>query len=250
MKHALVATLALCLVGTESAPGQDNETESVLDRIVTALPNGRPFVLAPPIPTFSDEAVLQVGAAAGVVVGFEAAPEVERMLVPLTEERRAEIASRRKIPLPGKTVRQALDTIVAMDQRYRWIDVHGVPVVRPWASWVDSKHLLNQVVGAVDWPETNLSKALLDIETLMTGTVSAGPIPGADRAPFFHLRTGPIAIMELLNAAAMAHSRAAWQVRHRCSPNDPRALQLQLMSYDRDNPPGVVTSCRNLSRER
>ncbi len=106
----------------------------MLDRVVAPQPNGGPFVFAPPIKDWSDQAVIGVGHAADVVVGFEAAPEVERLLVPMTEQRRAEIASRRRISLAGKTVREALDTIVAIDPRYRWIDVHGVPVVRPWGA--------------------------------------------------------------------------------------------------------------------
>jgi hypothetical protein len=57
--------------------------------------------------------------------------------------------------------------------------------------------------------------------------------------------------MELLNTVALAHGQAAWQVRHRCSPNDPRAIELQILSYRRDDVPGgVVASCRNLARER
>jgi hypothetical protein len=184
MKRALVAVLLIGLGSIRALGGQTNQAESVLDRVVAAQPNGGPFVFAPPIKDWSDQAVIGVGNAANVVVGFEGAPEVERILVPLTEQRRAEIASRRRISLAGKTVREALDTIVAIDPRYRWIDVHGVPAVRPWGAWVDPKHLLNQVVGAVDWPETNLRKALFDVETLMTGTVPS-PSLAADRAPFF-----------------------------------------------------------------
>jgi hypothetical protein len=245
--HRLIAVTVLCIAAMVSLDGQ---TESVLDRVVAPQPNGGPFVFAPPIKDWSDQAVIGVGHAADVVVGFEAAPEVERLLVPMTEQRRAEIASRRRISLAGKTVREALDTIVAIDPRYRWIDVHGVPVVRPWGAWVDAKHLLNQVVGGVDWPETNLGTALLDVETLMTGTVPS-PSLAADRPPFFKVQTGPIAIMELLNTVALAHGHAAWQVRHRCSPNDPRAIELQMLSHRRgEAPDGVVASCRNLARER
>jgi hypothetical protein len=181
MARGIIAITVLCVAAMVSLDGQ---TESVLDRIVAPQPNDGPFVFAPPIKDWSDQAVIGVGNAANVVVGFEGAPEVERILVPLTEQRRAEIASRRRISLAGKTVREALDTIVAIDPRYRWIDVHGVPAVRPWGAWVDPKHLLNQVVGAVDWPETNLRKALFDVETLMTGTVPS-PSLAADRAPFF-----------------------------------------------------------------
>jgi hypothetical protein len=249
MKGFVAALMCVVVVG--AVGGQSNQTESVLDRIVAPQTNGGPFVFAPPIKDWSDQAVIGVGKAADIVVGFEAAPEVERLLVPMTAARKAELDSRRRISLAGKPVREALDTIVAIDPRYRWIDVHGVPVVRPWTSWVDPKHLLNQVVGAVDWPETNLSRALWDVETLMTGTVMAGSVPGADRAPFFTVQTaGPVAIMELLNTVALAHGHAAWQVRHRCSPNDPRAIELQVLSYRRDDVPGVVASCRNLARER
>jgi hypothetical protein len=228
--------------------GQSNQTGSVLDRIVAAQPNGGPFVFAPPIKDWSDQSVLGVGSAADIVVGFEAAPEVEHLLGPMTDARKAQIDSRRRISLAGKTVREALDTVVAIDPRYRWVDIHRVPVVRPWASWVDPNHLLNKVVGAVEWPETNLTKALFDVATLMTGTV---PMPAmtANRPPFFRVQTGPIAIMELLNTVALAHGHAYWQVRHRCAPNDPRALQVQLESYRHAGVGGGV-DCRIVSHGR
>jgi hypothetical protein len=241
---ALFGLLAIAPVS-----GQDAPTESVLDRVVARQPSGGPFVFAPPIKDWSDQAVIGVGSAADIVVGFEAAPDVERLLVPMTDARRAQLDSRRRVSLAGKTVREALDTIVAIDPRYRWIDVDGVPVVRPWGSWMDPKHLLNQVVGGVDWPETNLGKALFDVQTLMTGTSPSPPLT-ASHPPFFRVQTGPIAIMALLNAVAVAHGHAAWQVRHRCSPNDPRALELQMLSYLREEVPGALAGCRNLAREQ
>lgn len=246
----VAATALIYLLGIGGVSGLNVQTESVLDRIVVGQPNGGPYVLAPPIRDWSDEATIGVGSAADIVVGFEAAPEVERMHVAMTAARKAEIDARRRISLAGKTVREALDTIVAIDPRYRWVDIHGVPVVRPWASWVDPKHLLNQVVGGVDWPETNLNKARSDVETLMTGTVVSGPVPGAERAPFFKVQTGPIAIMELLNTIALAHGHAYWQVRHRCAPNDPRALQVELRSYSHAEVVGGGSGCRIISHGR
>jgi hypothetical protein len=246
MKRMMVVAWLLSLGLTRAVAGQS--AESILDRIVAPQPNGGPFVFAPPINDWSDEAIIGVGYAADVVVGFEAVPEVEPILVPLKDQRRAELATRRKISLAGKTVRGALDTIVAVDPRYRWIDVHGVPVLRPLAAWVDPKHLLNQVVAGVDWRGTNLSKALFDVETLMTGT---SPLPPqlAVHPPFFDVRTERTSILDLLNAVAVAHGHAAWQVRHRCSPNDPRALEVQILSYRRDEIAGGV-GCMNLAGGR
>ena len=123
-----------------------------------------------------------------------------------------------------------------------------MPVVRLWASWVDPDHLLNKVVGAVEWPETNLTKALFDVTTLMTGT-AVMPAMTAARPPFFSVQTGPMAVMELLNTAALAHGHAFWQVRHHCTPNDPRALELQLQSYAHGGVGGGV-SCRIISHGR
>jgi hypothetical protein len=244
-----VAAALIGVLGTVAVAEQNVQTESVLDRIVTEQSNGGPFGVAPPIRDWSDSAVLAVGRAADIVVGFEAAPEVEHLLVLMTPARKTDIEARTRVSLAGMTVREALDTIVAIDQRYRWVDIHGVPVVRPWASWTDPKHLLNQVVSAIDWPETNLDRARWDIETLMTGTVAMGPVPGAERLPFFKVQTGPIAVMELLNTAALAHGHAYWQVRHRCAPNDPRALQVQLQSYSHAGVGGGA-GCRVVAKGR
>ena len=57
--------------------------------------------------------------------------------------------------------------------------------------------------------------------------------------------------MELLNTVALAHGQ---RVLGRCAidarPTHRRAIQLQLLSYDRENVSGIHSSCRNLARER
>jgi hypothetical protein len=247
MKRVLIVASLMSLGWIGTAGGQTTQAESVLDRIVARQPDGGPFVFTPPINDWSDQAVIGIGRAADIVVGFEAAPEVERMLVSMTVARKAEIDSRHRVSLAGKTVRKALDTIVAVDSRYRWMDVHGVPVVRPAAAWVDSKHLLNQIVAGVEWPGTNLAKALFDVEKVMTGTVPLRPMT-ADQPPFFSVRTGPVTALELLNAVALAHGHAAWQVRHGCSPNDPRAIEIQTLSYRHDEIAGGV-GCMHVARD-
>ena len=72
MKSALVAA-SLTWLGLDAAiNGQSTQTESVLDRVVAQQPNGGPFVYAPPIKDWSEQAVIAVGSAADVVIGFEA----------------------------------------------------------------------------------------------------------------------------------------------------------------------------------
>jgi hypothetical protein len=73
------------------------------------------------------------------------------------------------------------------------------------------------------------------------------PAVTSHRPPFFTVQTSPIAVMELLNAASLAHGHAYWQVRHRCMPNDPRALQVQLESHAHGSVGGGV-SCRIVSK--
>jgi hypothetical protein len=77
-----------------------------------------------------------------------------------------------------------------------------------------------------------------------------GPVPGAERPPFFAVKTGPIAILELLDSVALAHGHAYWQVRHRCAPNDPRALQIELRTYADAEQPGGGSGCRVVSAKR
>jgi hypothetical protein len=245
MKTTLVAALLLGLGSTGALSGQTDQTESVLDRIVPEQPSGGPFALTPPLPTWSDGAVLSVGRTAGIVVGFEAAPEVKEVGAIATAAIAASVKAHGRISLAGKTVREALDTIVAIDPRYRWIDVHGVPVVRPWASWTDPEHPLNQVVAPIVWPEIDLATALSKVSALVSGTDLSGPVPGSGRGPVFAVETGPIAVMELLNAIGLAHGGGVgWSMRHSCSTADPRAIYIEVLAYDGHQPHGLG-SCRS-----
>lgn len=237
----------ILLAAHGGAAGQTDRIESVLDRVVAEQPDGGPFVLTPPLPYWSEGVVLAMGRAAGIVVGFEAHPDVKYVGDVASEQIAADIKTLRRISLGGKTVREALDTIVAVDPRYRWLDVHGVPVVRPWASWTDPRNPLNQVVAPVVWPETDLATALSEVVRLITGTTTMGPVPGAGRGPTFAVQTGPIAVMELLNTIATAHGGAVrWYMRHHCTSVDPRAVYLHLEAFDENQPHGLG-SCRRTS---
>jgi hypothetical protein len=248
MKLALIALLVgLGSIGALS--GQSHQAESVLDRIVPEQSNGGPYALTPPLPNWSDGAALSAGRAAGIVVGFEAAPEMKEVGAIANAELAAELKTHPRVSLAGKTVREALDTIVAIDPRYRWIDVHGVAVGRPWASWTDPRHPLNQVVAPIVWPEIDLATALSKVSALVSGTDISGPVPGSGRGPVFAVQTGPIAVMELLNAIGVAHGGwVGWHMRHRCSTVDPRAICIALQASDRQQVWGLG-SCRARARD-
>ena len=249
--QGLLAAAALIWVGLIGAlSSQGPQTGPVLDRIVAPQSNGGPFVLTPPLPYWSEGAVLSVARAAGIVVGFEAVPGVTHVGDIATEQIAADIKSRRRIALAGKTVREALDTIVAIDTRYRWMDIHGVPVVRPWASWTEPGHPLNQVVAPVAWKDIDLATASAKVMALVTHTAEpGGPVPGAGRGPRFTVETGPVAVLELLNAIGVAHGGpVTWHMRHRCTTADPRAIYIHLQAYDGDQLWGLG-SCRMVSGE-
>ena len=50
----------------------------------------------------------------------------------------------RSAVLTGKTLREALDTIVDLDPRFAWRNMGGVIVMRPVSAWNDSRHQLSQ----------------------------------------------------------------------------------------------------------
>ena len=231
----------LCAAATVSAAASQKPAEepSPLDRIVVEQPGGGPWLLTPAVPTFSEKAPLAVGKAAGVVVGFELAPGIVSH-GPIGPELQAQIKTRERISLAGKTVREALDAIVAVDPRYHWVDVHGVPVVRPRKAWVDPFNPLNRVGGPIDWHEVSLDRALsLLVAGLRGQTEDSGrPIPGDDRSRTFSLRLETAGLLEMLNEIAKAHGRVVWEVGHECIPanvkNRPAGddLQVGFTSFD------------------
>jgi hypothetical protein len=233
MKRALVTALVIGLGSIGALSGQAKPAASVLDRIVREQPNGGPYVLSPPLPDWSDGAALSVARAAGIVVGFEASPEVKEIGA-TPREVAAQIKSRQRVSLAGKSVREALDTIVAIDPRYRWVDVHGVPVVRPWAAWTDPRNPLNQVVASISWANIDLATAVSNVSALVSRQEISGTVPGSGRGPVFSIQTGPTAILELLNSIGLAHGGGvSWSMRQHCSSiTDPPAIYLEALASD------------------
>jgi hypothetical protein len=53
-----------------------------------------------------------------------------------------------QISLRGLTAREAFDTLIEIDPRYRWVESEGVIVVRPLETWNDREHFLHRTIAS------------------------------------------------------------------------------------------------------
>jgi hypothetical protein len=122
------------------------------------------------------------------------------------------------IPLSGVTVGAALDRLVQLDPRYRWVETDGVIVIRPVESWEDRTHPLNRIVPSFELENADLAVSLWTIVATINGkTSSYRPQLFSGRtaqlAQPISVSAGPIAIVDALNAIVRAHGASRWQVR-------------------------------------
>jgi hypothetical protein len=227
-------SVALALAGLaakapDQAPLDDARLDQApLDRIVERLPSGGPFVWTPATGSAITAQVRSLAIAAGVSIGFEAV--LSERFQPTQEE--LEAARGRELrTLAGETVREALDLIVRIDPRYRWIDMDGVPVVRPVEAWADRDNLLHRPTGRVDWQEVDLGEALHRFKVELYGREFGTLLPR--RGPTFavHFRGG--SYLGLLNQIARSHGGFVWAVHYRCG-SEARLEPLQLFFWEFD----------------
>jgi hypothetical protein len=211
--HARLILLLVCAALSMRAAAQQQPADEkpAVDRIVERQPDGGPYVFSPPLTTIADPAVLRIARAAGITVGFEAVPGSAHHVSP---DVMAEMKTRERVSLAGKTVRGAFDTIAAIDDRYHWVDVHGVPVMRPRGAWVDPLNPLNRVGGPIDWQEVGLGEALKLLVTGLSGITHESLPERYGRT--FSLELGTAGLLEMLNEISLAHGGLMWEVRHSC----------------------------------
>jgi hypothetical protein len=119
--------------------------------------------------------------------------------------------------LRGMTVREALDTLVRFDPRYRWGESDGVIVLRPIAAWENRDHFLHGSVPEFVVSNDDIAGALAAVLTAL------GPwrVPGGWQTPHddrrFSVTLGATSIYEALNAIVKAHGEVAWRVSY-CQP--------------------------------
>lgn len=119
--------------------------------------------------------------------------------------------------LRGLTIGEALETLVAMDPRYRVVQHDGVVVMRPVAAWADAANVLNFTAGSFALEDTTLGGALDAIVSAISGvprslaaTLGTRTEQGARK---FSVKTGAASAGAALEAIVRAHGAAYWIVR-------------------------------------
>jgi hypothetical protein len=159
-----------------------------------------------------------------------------------------------RIDLQGKTVEQALDVLIALDGRYRWIESKGVIVVRPLTAWADPKHILNHISAGFVLDEQHLGGALDEILVGLIGA-SAGRLTGAhsmrtaEGERRISLTLGAVSLADTLNAIVREHGASRWQANFSHEPPSLETMTLWLNTFDGDGIGRSTKSRANGDRE-
>lgn len=132
---ARVGAILCCILlaaATSGADAQAGGSPAVFDRIVGNGPHDRPLIVNGPFPS----AIYDLAKATKVPMGIE-------FLGPGNPP----VSS--SIPATGRTLREVLDAMIAVDPRYEWREMQGVIVVRPAAAWHDPESILFRLVPPV-----------------------------------------------------------------------------------------------------
>jgi hypothetical protein len=142
-RPALIAAIAIPILGSpRQAPAQNFPADALSVRMPDAAGDATVRVVA------------ELAGRLGLPFGFEEWGALKQRVSPpfasRSGARMPPIVSVRPRPIDvrGLTLRQALDAVVAVDRRYEWRDVDGVPVVRPKTAWRDAGHPLSRMVSA------------------------------------------------------------------------------------------------------
>ena len=170
---------------------------AVLDRIVGIGPNELPLVVNGPFPS----AVHDLANATRVPMGIE-------FLGP----GRHPISG--SIPATGRTLREVLDAMIAVNPQYEWREMDGVIVIRPVAAWNDGANLLFTMVPPVRMIDTTLQKA---VERLALEVGDPRPVSNiSGKVLSLDLPQGTV--LDLANAILRAHGELAWTLEPESEP--------------------------------
>lgn len=204
MSRALFVVAAL-LIPAEASAQSELSVRTIEADIV---------VRSPSIPCQIPGLVMSIGISLKIPAGVEAATE-------RCQDGKGPVKVTGRTPLRGMTVREAMDTLVRADPRYRWVESDGVIVLRPIEAWEKRDHFLHQSVSQFALKDEDVEGALAVVVTaLRSGQVPANEAstdhtPHADHR--FSVTLGATSIYEALNAIVKAHGELVWQVSY-CQP--------------------------------
>ena len=163
---------------------------AVLDRIVRTGASDRPLVVNGPFPS----AVRDLANATMVPMGIE-------FLGPGNPPRSAEI------PATGRTLREVLDAMVAIDPRYEWREMDGVIVIRPTASWNDPQSLLFRLVPGERMHDVSPQEA---VERLARQLGHNGRLVGIPGGKLLSIDAPQGTVLDFANTIVRAHGEMIW----------------------------------------
>ena len=192
MKRVFLVVAAL--LAPTVAPGQSELTSRTIEEdIVVRLPS---------IPCQIPSLVVLIATALKIPAGVEAVPE-------RCPDGKAPPVKATGRPLRGMTVREAMDTLVQVDPRYRWVESGGVIVLRPAEAWESADHFLHRSVSRFAFDDEDMMGALAGVLTALGpydvpgGQTPGGSTPLANHR--FSVKLGATSIYEALNAIVKAH---------------------------------------------
>lgn len=208
VKAALAVSAAwLFGVGIGARPQQSSPASRIIeDEISVGLP------LAPcAVPTLAARIAGAVGAPAGVE-HFPASCEYYPKRSTHLNER---------LTLSGVTAGEALDRLVELDPRYRWVEADGVIVVRPLQAWINADHFLHRTVPSFIVSDQDLGGALSVVQTALGpwnfGSGSGYALPTSEGQRRFSVALNATSILEALGAVVRAHGALRWEIKY-CQP--------------------------------
>ncbi len=166
---------------------------AVLDRIVGIGSNEFPLVVIGPYPS-------TVGALANatrVPMGIE-------FLGPAQDSPTGQILA------TGRTLREVLDAMIAVDPRYQWREMDGVIVIRPAAAWNDPDNLLFRMVAPIRMVDVPSAEAVGRLAREVGNGDPFGDVFGGKRLSL-DLPQGTV--LDLANAIVRAHGELTWELQ-------------------------------------
>jgi len=205
MRRILIGTMVL----TACAVTSGAQTRTTLDNPVPV------FVVPNPLPRCGlATALLHLEQSVNVLIGFERQAECvdNPSLFP-------DLTAQTLNDLSGRTVRQVLDHLVALDPNFEWRDMNGVAVVRPVNAWNDPANALHVQVDAFAFEDAQLTNAVAASVRNAKLQVAGASADAAVTRRFAVSFSGGT-ILDALNAVIGAHGAAVWEIQSQAPPSE------------------------------
>jgi hypothetical protein len=189
-----------------SPPSQSSRLDDVIAEQISVI-------IPPPICAVPAWAA-RVAQAVGMPAGIENAPDACTRAAPPKVAPNAQ-----RLNLAGRTAREALDQLMTLDARYRWVESGGVIIVRPDAAWQNASHFLHRTAPSFDLDAQNVGDALDAVWAALGAALIRSPgqimgrTPQSSQPIAIHLETATSAY-DVLNSIVRTHGAMRWRVTY------------------------------------